>query len=153
MYQPDALNRYMSAGNSETDTPPVPPPTQHQQPPAMWPQYPQIPMYSYVYHPPSMVPPSHQLQMSTGAVAGQAITWNHNASPAPYGAPHQSQYPPPPQAHIPPSASTLSTVTTHAVGSHRHSVAGIGQMPSHQYNYRQTGTPGRRYPRRELQWK
>lgn len=145
VYQPDALNRYMSTGNRQTDTPPIHQPTHPQH--AMWHQYPQMPMYPYMYPTSSLIPSSsHQLPMSAGAVSGQG-SWTPIATPVSYGS-YQAPYHPSPQPHIPASSSTVSTVSS---SPFRHSVPPSGQLPPQQYGFRQPPTP-RRYPRREPQY-
>ena len=147
MYQPDALNRYMSAGTRQSDTPPIQNPSQQHA--AVWPQYPQIPMHPYIYHPSSMVPPtSHHLAMPTGT-SSQGTAWTPGPTPVPYGT-HPTQYQAPPQSHGPPPTAAPPPAAT---PTFRHSVAGTGSLPPQQYPFRQMpGTPSRRYQRRELQY-
>ncbi|TCD68103.1 hypothetical protein EIP91_011556 [Steccherinum ochraceum] len=139
VYQPDALNRYMTTGG-QSDSPSGQAPAH--QPPAVWPQYAHVPMYPYMYyHPPSMAP---QAIATQAGPAGQSGAWTANSS-----VPYHTQYQPPPQAQIStPQSSTPAPNST--IPFPVRLPTGAVQMPPQQYcGFRPATTPGRRYQRRD----
>ncbi|KAH8099297.1 hypothetical protein BXZ70DRAFT_291551 [Cristinia sonorae] len=135
LYQPDALNRYMST-NRQADTPPVlPPPSgQHSM---MWAQYPQMTMHPYGYPPPTMMPAAPQ------PTSNGPNSWSHTQVPMPYGS-YPGQQHPPSQPPLPSSASSLSNSTT---SSYRHSAPGAPSHLSQQVVHQPSNA--RRYQRRD----
>ncbi|CAL1694040.1 unnamed protein product [Somion occarium] len=130
VYQPEALDQYMSGSqpNAQTRQDDSPQPTLPSQvqataaptmshPMPMWQPYPQVPMYPYMYHPPSMAPsPTHPGQANIGTPVAGNGRWVPNPSVLPYpvstpqaqhlsqSQPHLHSTPPPYAVPTPPAA-------------------------------------------------
>ncbi|GBE77675.1 predicted protein [Sparassis crispa] len=129
VYQPEALDQYMS-NTQHTQSPPQGP-TQGQ-PPLAWPHYPQVPMYPYAVQSQPMAPSSSQQTQ-----LAQQRGWIPSPAPFIYPAPHQPQGHGLPVPYILPPGSSGSLSSS---SSFRGSYTGATQN-IHQFAHRSTPPP------------
>ncbi len=144
VYQPEALDQYMSHTRRDQGSPQNLPQGQI---PHGWQPYPPVPIYPYLYHPPTMhhAPPQQPvLPPNTYSTHGGGAPWGHSPMPV---FPPQTNHTPPPYL-LPPAVSSSSIGS--ASSRQFPSTNGPTQAPHHHFGYGEIPSP-RRVHRRDSQ--